>query len=271
MSPTVEEPGHQDWKGIVTASYIFTPEGLSALARYVAPDTLFAFDLDGTLAPIVEEYCAAQTSEQVRATLERLIKVAKVAMITGRSRKDALAILAVEPHLLVGNHGSEWPLQEGRRDWQQVTLCLKWREQLNHLLDYAQGVEIEFKGESVSLHYRKAEDPEKALSLINAAIEKLEPSPKRIDGKFVVNLLPMEALTKGEALVAAMEKFGLKRAIFFGDDVTDEEVFQLKNVDVFGIHIGKDEQTAAPYYLKKQTALLGLLNSMVGILELHRE
>jgi trehalose 6-phosphate phosphatase len=56
VSPTVEEPGQQDWKGIVTASYIFSPEGLASLARYVAPDTLIAFDLDGTLAPIVEEY-----------------------------------------------------------------------------------------------------------------------------------------------------------------------------------------------------------------------
>lgn len=255
----------------MTASNIFSSEGLVALARYVAPDTLFAFDLDGTLAPIVEEYSAAQVDEPVRVALERLLKVAKVAVITGRSRKDARTILGLEPHLLVGNHGAEWPPQTGRRDWQQITLCLKWRERLNSMLCFAQGVEIEFKDESVSLHYRKADDPEKALSLINSAIDKLEPSPRRIGGKFVVNLLPMEALTKGKALVAAMDMFGLQRAIFIGDDVTDEEVFKLKEVDVFGIHIGKDDQTAAPYYLKKQSALLGLLNSMVGILELHRE
>jgi trehalose 6-phosphate phosphatase len=87
----------------------------------------------------------------------------------------------------------------------------------------------------------------------------------------VVNLLPVDALTKGDALVAAMELFGLQRAIFIGDDVTDEEVFKLKNVDVFGIHIGTDDQTAAPYYLEQQSAMPGLLNSMVGMLELHSE
>lgn len=253
----------------MTASYIFSSEGLVALARYVSPDTLFAFDLDGTLAPIVEEYSDAGITDEIRTTLERLVKVATVAIITGRSRQDARAILALEPHLLVGNHGSEWPPQAGRRDWQHVALCQEWRKKLTLMLDYVQGVEIEFKGESVSLHYRKADDPEKALSLINTAIEELEPSPRRIGGKFVVNLLPMEALTKGKALVAAMEMFGLQRAIFIGDDVTDEDVFKLKDVDVFGIHIGKDDQTAAPYYLKKQSALLGLLNSIVGILELH--
>ena len=255
----------------MTASYIFSPKGLAALARFVEPDTLFAFDLDGTLAPIVDDYAAVQIAEPVRATLGRLVKVAKVAVITGRSRQDAMAILGFEPHLLVGNHGSEWPAQAGRRNWQQIALCLKWQEQLKNMLCCIQGVEIEFKSESVSLHYRKADDTEKALSLINAAIAKLEPAPRRIGGKFVVNLLPAEALTKGAALVAAMDMFVLQRAIFIGDDVTDEEVFKLKNVDIFGIHIGNDDQTAAPYYLKKQSALLGLLNSMVGMLESHSD
>lgn len=255
----------------MTASYIFSSEGLVALAPYVAPDTLFAFDLDGTLAPIVEEYSAVQISEPVKTSLKRLIELAKVAVITGRSRKDALTILGMEPHLLVGNHGSEWPPQEGRRNWEHIGLCLNWKEHLQNDLCCTKGVEIEFKGESVSLHYRKADDRESALSRINAAIETLEPAPRRIGGKFVVNLLPMEALTKGDALVAAMEMFGLHRAIFIGDDVTDEEVFKLDNRNIFGIHIGQDSQTAAQYYLKKQSALLGLLNTIVGMLESNKE
>lgn len=255
----------------MTSSYLFYSEGLVSFARYVAPDTLFAFDLDGTLAPIVEAYASAQVAEPVRATLKRLVKLAKVAVITGRSRKDALAILGLEPHLLIGNHGAEWSSHENSRNWRLVGSCLKWRERLHDMLFCAQGVDIEFKGESLSIHYRKAEDQEKALSLIDAAIEKLVPGPRRIGGKYVVNLLPMEAFTKGEALVAAMDRLGLKRAIYFGDDVTDEEVFQMKGVDVFGIHIGKDDQTAASYYLNEQSELLGLLNSMVGILELHHE
>lgn len=251
----------------MTASYIFSSGGLAALASYVAPDTLFAFDLDGTLAPIVEDYSAAQVAEPIRTTLERLVKLAKVAVITGRSRKDALTILGFEPHLLVGNHGSEWPPPRGNRNWQQIQLCLKWQEQLNYKLSFVHGIEIEFKGESVSIHYRKADDQGSALARINAVIETLEPFPRRIGGKYVVNLLPMEAFTKGDALVATLDMFELKRAIFVGDDVTDEEVFLLQNVDVFGIHIGNGDRTAAPYYLKKQSALLGLLNSMVGILE----
>jgi len=255
----------------LSASYLFDSDGLKALANYIAPDTLFAFDLDGTLAPIVKNFAAARVEESMRATLEQMAKLANVVVITGRSRKDALAILGFEPHLLIGNHGAEWPPHQSSRNWQFVGMCLKWRDQLHDMLGDAQGVEIEFKGESISLHYRKAIDQEGVLTQIDTAIGKLEPAPKRFGGKYVVNLVSMEASTKGEALVAAMHHLELQRAIFIGDDVTDEEVFQLKDADVFGIHIGKEGHTAAPYYLKKQSALLGLLNSMVGILETHKE
>ncbi|MBT0663595.1 trehalose-phosphatase [Geobacter pelophilus] len=253
------------------AQSLFSSDGLVALARYVAPDTLFAFDLDGTLAPIVDDYAAAKVEEPMRTTLDRLINLAKVAVITGRSRKDALGILGLEPHLLIGNHGAEWPSGDTSRDWGHVRCSLKWQEQLHDKLFSVQGIEIEFKGESISLHYRKADDPEQAAAQLTAEISKLDPKPRIIGGKFVINLLPVEAFTKGEALVAAMYSFNVKRAIYVGDDVTDEEIFQLKGIDLFGIHIGNGTQTAAQYYVSKQSELLGVLNSMVGILELHQE
>lgn len=72
----------------MTTSYILNSDGLAALSRYVAPDTLFAFDLDGTLSPISDDYTAAQITEPTRATMIRLGKHAKVAVITGRARND---------------------------------------------------------------------------------------------------------------------------------------------------------------------------------------
>lgn len=254
----------------MTASYLFHPKGLATLARYVAPDTLFAFDLDGTLAPIVEEYAAAQIAEPVRSTLVRLTKLAQVVVITGRSRKDAEAILGFEPHLLIGNHGAEWPPDANSRNWKLVQNCLKWRDQLHDMVFYEEGMELEFKGESLSLHYRKAADPDKALSMINAAIDLLEPRARSFGGKYVVNVVALEALGKGGALLAAMERLGSARAVYFGDDVTDEEVFQLNRDDVLGVHVGEDDRTAASYYLNQPSEMLGLLNSIVGMLELHR-
>ena len=248
-------------------SYLFQCEELAAFTHHVAPDTLFAFDLDGTLAPIVNEYGEARVAKPVRNALQRLMGLAKVAVITGRSRQDAIGILGFQPHLVIGNHGAEWPGQSSGRCWELVQLCLKWRDRLHTALYYEPGVEIEFKGESLSLHYRKSEDTQRALEMIHAAIEDLEPRPRTIGGKYVVNVLPAEASGKGEALAAAMEEFGCSRAIYFGDDETDEEVFRLARSDVFGVHVGKSDDSAATYYLNQQSEILGLLNSMVGILE----
>lgn len=85
----------------------------------------------------------------------------------------------------------------------------------------------------------------------------------------MLNILPPGAPTKGEALVSAIKMFGTERAVYFGDDVTDEEVFLLNQVDLFGIHIGKDDYTAATYYLRSQSELLRLLKLIVGLLEQH--
>jgi len=251
----------------VAPSYLFNSQELATFARFVAPDTLFAFDLDGTLAPIVEEYGAAEVAEPVRATLQRLVQLAKVVVITGRSRKDAEAILGFEPHLVIGNHGAEWPSDNDTGNREVVERCLKWKAQLQDLLSDEQGVEIEFKGESLTLHYRKAADPDKTLARLHAAVDALEPGARRFGGKFVVNVVPLEALDKGDALAAAMERLGSPRAVYFGDDETDEEIFRLKRDDVFGVHVGKNDGTAAAYYLNQQSEMLGLLNSMVGILE----
>jgi trehalose 6-phosphate phosphatase len=247
------------------ASNLFTSAGLAALAHYIAPGTLFAFDLDGTLAPIVDDYSAARVAEPVRMAMKRLISLAKVAVVTGRSRKDAWAILGFEPHLLIGNHGAEWPDGPHSRTMQFTHCCASWREKLQEILPDVQGLEIEFKGESISLHYRKAMDREYVLAQIHAAIGKLDPGPKIIGGKCVINLLPKEALTKGDALMAAMARTGSTRTIYFGDDETDEIVFQMKRADVFSVHIGKNLQTSAPYYLDSQADIHALLNCMICI------
>lgn len=251
----------------MTSSNLFKSKGLVELANYLTPDTLFAFDLDGTLAPIVDDFAEATVPQLIQETLQRLVQVAKVSVITGRCRRDALNMLGMEPQLVVGNHGAEWPTEICERNYVQVMECLKWREALFDSLCYTNGVEIEYKGETLSVHYRKAEEPDKALAKIEAAIERLEPRPRCLGGKFVVNLLPPECLTKGEALAAAMAELGTKRAVYFGDDRTDEEVFRLQGIDLFGIRIGGDEETAARYHLEHQREMLGLLHSMVGIME----
>lgn len=251
----------------MAALNIFECSGWNRIASYLAPDTLFAFDLDGTLAPIVEEFSAARIDPQVLGLLERLRRLARVAVITGRSRNDALTLLGDVAHLVVGNHGSDWPGELRPRNWEFVARCLAWRDQLGRELFYLPGVEIEFKGETLSIHYRKSPDPEGALAEISDRIAGLAPPPRSVGGKFVVNLVPREAGDKGDALLTAMQLLGTPRAVYLGDDTTDEDVFKLRQVPLLGIRIGFDAHSAAPFFLEHQSEVPVLLIALVQALE----
>jgi trehalose 6-phosphate phosphatase len=242
------------------------PEGLATLQRYAEHDCLFAFDLDGTLAPIAVHAWEVALAPGLRSALKRLDELAGVCILTGRSREAALSILALDLRLVIGNHGCEWPPEIRPRNPEFIETCLIWRDRLAARFSRETGVEIEYKGETLAIHYRKAVEPLLTLERIEEAVRQLDPAPRVIGGKFVMNLLPWEAQTKGSALVEAMKLKGAGRAIYLGDDLTDEEVFKLDTAEVLGVHIGQQE-SAAHYYLHAQSEVETVIKLMVQMLE----
>ncbi|HPX60272.1 MAG TPA: trehalose-phosphatase [Deltaproteobacteria bacterium] len=246
--------------------YLFSPAALSELHRFIAGSTLFAFDLDGTLTPIVSDPGGIMIHAEVNHCLTELDRLAPVAIITGRSSADARGHLGFTPRFLVGNHGAEG-LPGVRGDCgNHVALVQGWIDQLHQLVPGMRemGIVIEDKGASVTLHYRHAADPEKADGLLLEAISSLNPIPRRVGGKFVENLVPQGAHNKGSALLSLMSHLSCRRAIFVGDDVTDEDVFRLDNPDVLGICVEKRAGSAARYYLKGQYEVIRLLREIVN-------
>lgn len=248
--------------------YLFSHEGMVELRAFVDTATLFAFDLDGTLAPIVDDPAGITIREEVRQCLIQLNDRAPVAVITGRSRADAMIHLGFTPRFLVGNHGAEGlPGYEGTgRDFD--ALCREWKRQLALLIMdmSACGISVEDKGRSLTLHYRHSPDPVKARESILAAVSCLIPPPRVVSGIFVENLTPRDAPHKGAALEALMEHLECGRAIFVGDDVTDEDVFHLRNPAILGIRVGKEQKSAAGFYLQGQHETVRLLREMITLL-----
>ncbi|MDO9559954.1 MAG: trehalose-phosphatase, partial [Syntrophales bacterium] len=236
---------------------IFSEAGLAALSAFIDRTTLFTFDLDGTLAPIVENPAGIMISGDVREKMIRLCALATVAVLTGRARDDARAHLGFEPRFIVGNHGAE-----GLPGWEQreggfVRLGRQWEDQLRAILPHAleSGIVIENKGSSLTLHYRKAPDREAAHAEILRAVRRLAPLPRSISGKCVENIMPSDSLNKGEALLQLMRHAGSDRAVFIGDDVTDEDVFRLRNDRVLGIRVGNSSPSEADYCLSDQNQI----------------
>lgn len=250
-------------------TYLFSPQGRAELAAFVDATTLFAFDLDGTLAPIVPDPAAIAIPDAVRQSLIQLNALAPLAIITGRSRSDALFHLGFTPRYLVGNHGAEGLPGKEARGEDFIRLCQGWKKQLQLLLPAmaGNGILLEEKGETLSLHYRQALDPLNAQALLLGAIAHLIPVPRRVSGKFVENLVPQGAADKGMALETLMGHLLCPRAIFVGDDVTDEDVFRLKNPAVLGIRVGENPESAACYYLKGQGEIAGLLREIITFMD----
>ena len=67
--------------------YAFSPPGVAALAAVLEKDPLFAFDIDGTLAPIVEQRGEARIPDELQRCLQAVAKRMEVAIITGRAPK----------------------------------------------------------------------------------------------------------------------------------------------------------------------------------------
>lgn len=245
--------------------------GEQALRDFVTPATLLAFDLDGTLAPIVDDPTAARTPNEVRDDLRKLAELAVTAVITGRSCSDALPRLGFQPHYLVGNHGNEGLPDSVDQASSLTELILHWQQQLQRLLSPESwaALYVEQKSSSLSLHYRHAPQREAVHAQLLAAIDRLTPAPRRVGGKFVENLLPPEAPHKGDALLRLMEHSGCPNALFVGDDETDEDVFRLHDRRLFTICVGTRRPTAAAYYLQNQNAMPRALELMITLLRSH--
>ena len=250
------------------SEYLFGAKGLNALDAFADRSALYAFDLDGTLAAIAYEPNLIIIEDPVKRSLMSLMKMACVAVVTGRSISDARSHLGFGPHYLIGNHGAEGlpGMTIDENIFSQLTAG--WDKQASAYLARFrnQGVVIENKGSSLSIHYRNAGNRGEAQAEILDCIKKLKPKPRHISGKYVENIIPPNAPDKGGALLALMDSSGCGKALYAGDDETDEDVFTLEDERIFSVHVGAGGGTAARYYLKKQEEMYQLIQTIVKAL-----
>jgi trehalose 6-phosphate phosphatase len=249
----------------ITLPYLFTESGFRDLDCFVDKKTLFAFDLDGTLAPITSDPRTIVIPEKIKNGLARLVNLAVVAIVTGRSRDDAQSHLGIVPQFLIGNHGAEglpgWQARE--RDFTEISSS--WEKQLRGLLSPEKVSEIflENKGTTISIHYRAAHNKRQTRVLLLQSIEKLIPKPRRIPGKCVENLLPATAPDKGTAIGYLLDLSGSSMGLYVGDDATDEEVFMLEGDRLLTVGIGTGSGSQARYRLRRQSEVARLLEEII--------
>jgi trehalose 6-phosphate phosphatase len=246
---------------------LFSLSGRSRLDELAKPGLLCAFDFDGTLAPLVTQPERAHTPQNIIARLSALSNYARVAVITGRSVADVSDRLGFHPDYLVGNHGLEgmpgWEAQASR----YRETCHQWMALLAQKLsvhpELAHSVWIEDKNYSLSVHYRMARDRAAVEQRLLELLPQLLPSARIITGKCVVNLLPADAVDKGDAMAALLEVSQASGALYVGDDVTDEDVFCMRRPDFLSIRIGHESRSSAEFFLAHRLGILQLLDELL--------
>lgn len=240
-----------------------SPEGQRALRSHVSVKTLYAFDFDGTLAPLVSHPNHVQVAPHVRQAMQILSQAAPVAIITGRKRADILPFFPFPSIHVIGNHGAEDVSGDPPQD--VLETCVMYRTYLSEALHekiVCDDVRIEDKTYSLTVHCKNASD-------IAVIVEDLKKQPSLPGCRFLpgircINLIPLHVPHKGTALIRLMDRLDVDVALYAGDDITDEDVFGLDDPRVFGIRIGVGQPTKARYFLSDQSGLEWLLPQLLA-------
>jgi trehalose 6-phosphate phosphatase len=210
---------------------------LEAILR--APsETLIATDLDGTLAPIVEDPEQAYADPKAVAALGRLGEhVGAVAVITGRPVRTAVrlgrfgGVAGLQSMIILGQYGVErWNAADDEYlippDPPQIRAVA---EELPRILDVVglPEVRIEDKGRAIAVHTRSLSDPKAALAELEGPLSDLAARHGLVlaPGRNVWEIRT-PGMDKGAALRAIVDETGARQVIFAGDDLGDLPAFR---------------------------------------------
>ncbi|MFC2003581.1 trehalose-phosphatase [Chloroflexota bacterium] len=189
-------------------------------------------DVDGTISPTAPTPQQAKVSPLCRHYLATLCQqLALVAAISGRPAAQIKEMINIDGLVYIGNHGLErWAdgHPELTKDARSYLAVIKTAiGELSPLLSI-EGIIIENKGVTATIHYRCCPDPNSAEKHILAAV-KNSPQAKKlkiIAGRMAINLLPPVTGNKGTATLSLIQEYHLQSGVYLGDDVTDIDAFR---------------------------------------------
>jgi len=235
---------------------------------------VFFFDYDGTLTPIVQEPGLARLSSQMKNILQQLAKKYKVALVSGRERKDLESKVGIPGIFYAGNHGFDISGPDISMIHPKVKkffpLIQHISKSLEKLLSHIPGVIVEKKRMSVAIHYRqvsKEDLPRLKLPLNNILKENRE-NIRILKGKKVIEILPNIEWNKGKAVLWIMNALRLDwsnhKVFYLGDDTTDEDAFRVLRTRGTGILISeKPRKSSADFRLSSPKEAIKWIQSFL--------
>ena len=244
---------------------------------------LLLSDYDGTLTPIVSRPEEAILSPEVRDKLRALTEKPAFSMgiISGRPLSEVKSLVEIEGIYYAGNHGleiegPELKLVNPMAKAAQAELK-ELAKQLVPRLARIEGIIVEDKGLTLSIHYRLVKKNEEKVA---AQIFHQITSPwlhegkiKVTSGKKVWEVRPPIDWHKGKAVETITKEMkallGGRQAliIYLGDDVTDEDAFRIVHrPDGWSIFVGEESTSSnADYFLNSTSEVEIFLSRLLEL------
>jgi trehalose 6-phosphate phosphatase len=207
---------------------------LIAPLRAAAGSAAVLCDVDGTLAPIVDDPESATVPVETREVLRALAqRYALVACVSGRRAVEARRLVGIDELTYAGNHGLELlapGADEAILDLAPTERGLAARAFVGELQESTlagAGLRLEDKGPIQALHWRNAADEgvaERLASEVAAAARKAGLEPRW--GRKVLEIRPTSGIDKGTAVRRLLSAQRIDCALFGGDDRTDLDAFR---------------------------------------------
>jgi trehalose 6-phosphate phosphatase len=244
--------------------YLFAQENVGVLAQLAWTRVLLGFDFDGTLAPIVLDRDSAAMRGRTAALLGRLCARYPCAIISGRSRADLRRRIGdARPQRLVSNLGFIAE-QFDPRAARVARAVAEGRAILEEQLADLPGLELEDKGFTLAIHYRRSRRKREARAAIMRVGARLSPLLVLRAGKQVVNVVHTHAPTKANAIVRLREELAADTVLYVGDDASDEDVFELDEPGrLVSVRVGRARHSRALYFLRDQREVDRLLRMLI--------
>lgn len=235
------------------------------------------FDFDGTLSAIVDDPSSATLVPGMADVLAALATLCPVAVLSGRDLADIRKRVGLDGVWYAGSHGFELVGPDGVHHQNEsatpaIHALEKAAAELREQFAGIHGIMVEHKRFAVAVHYRNA-----AAERIGAVLAAVRSVGQRdgfrvTGGRKVIELRPDINWDKGTALQWLLDRLPRDRSpvmpIYIGDDLTDEDAFDVVRHDGIGIVVAHSEDgnrtSAAQFRLENPDGVRVLTEKLVA-------
>jgi len=226
------------------------------------PDAIGLFlDVDGTLLEIRDTPSSVVADKDLLGLLSdsHAALDGALCLVSGRSIAEVDRIMSPAKYAVAGAHGAELRIADERIPMPAAaSFPVDAVKILQSVADRYEGLLLERKHGGMSLHYRKAPalEPE-CRKLVTSLMSDLGDDFRLIAGKMVFEIAPA-VHNKGAAIRRIMDEppFAGRTPVFIGDDVTDEDGFEVVNgLNGMTVRVGDIDDSEARFALRDVAAV----------------